>query len=300
MDLRQLRYFSVLADTLNFHRAAERLGMSQPPLTVAIRRLEDELGAPLFERDSRGVRLTAAGLAALPAARAALAQADQVREAVRQGAAGLRGRLVIGFIGSAVGSLLPRIISPFRQALPLVELVLQEMNSVEIVRAIASRSVDVGLVRLPLMEASPVEIAVIERDELVAALPPHFEPVARGGRIPLGALAETPFILHTPVSVLNATVRLACQRAGFTPRVAQEAVQVQTILGLVQAGLGVALVPGRTSRSAPDGVRMVPLEEPIPIDMGIACRPDAGPLARNFIAMSLASDDTSTISQNSD
>lgn len=301
MNLRQLRYFTVLAETLNFHRAAERLHMSQPPLTVAIRKLEEELGAALFDRDPRGVRLTAAGLAALPPARAALAQAEQVREAVRQGVAGMRGRLVIAFIGSAIGELLPRIISPFRAAYPHVELVLEEMNSVEIVRAIAGRKVDVGLVRLPVMDASPVAIEVIERDQLVVAVPGDDKGLAQGRSrqhqtIALADLADQPFIMYSAISVLHATIRLACQSAGFLPRVAQEAMQVQTILGLVQAGLGVALVPARTARFAPEGVVMLPLAEPIPIAMGIACAPAAGPLARNFIAAALATCDSETLS----
>ena len=296
MDLRQLRYFTVLAETLNFHRAAERLNMSQPPLTVAIRKLEEDLGAALFRRDPRGVRLTEAGLAALPPARAALAQAEQVREAVRQGAAGMRGRLVIAFIGSAIGDLLQRIVSPFREAFPHVELVLEEMNSVEIVRAIAGRKVDVGLIRLPVMDASPVAIEEIERDELMVALPagPALPHQRRG--MALADLADKPFIIFSPISVLHATIRIACQRAGFSPRVAQEAMQVQTILSLVQAGLGVALVPARTARFAPEGVRVVPLAEPIPIDMGIACATDAGALARNFVAAAMANCDIDSLS----
>jgi len=281
MDLRQLRYFTALADTLNFHRAAERLNMSQPPLTVAIRKLEEDLGTPLFERETRGVRLTAAGQAALGPARAALAQAEQVREAVRQGAAGLSGRLTVGFIGSAVAGLLPRIVSPFRQAYPQVDLVLEEMNSVEIVRAIAARRIDAGLVRLPVMDATAVSIDLIERDLLHAALPTA--EVRCRATISLAEFADRPLVIYSPVSVLHATIRLACQRAGIAPRIAQEAMQVQTILGLVQAGLGWALVPARTARFVPEGVTLLPLTEPIAIEMGIASAQDAGPLARNFV-----------------
>lgn len=281
MDLRQLRYFTALADTLNFHRAAERLNMSQPPLTVAIRKLEEDLGTPLFERETRGVRLTAAGQAALGPARAALVQAEQVREAVRQGAAGLSGRLTVGFIGSAVAGLLPRIVSPFRQAYPQVDLVLEEMNSVEIVRAIAARRIDAGLVRLPVMDATPVAIDVIERDVLHAALPTA--EVQGRDAIALAEFADHPLVIYSPVSVLHATIRLACQRAEIAPRIAQEAMQVQTILGLVQAGLGWALVPARTARFVPEGVTLLPLTEPIAIEMGIASAQDAGPLARNFV-----------------
>lgn len=287
MDLRQLRYFNALAETLNFHRAAERLHISQPPLTVAIRKLEEDLGVALFERDPRGVRLTTAGLAAIAPAREALAAAEKVREAVRQGAAGLRGRLSVGFIGSAIGDLLPRIVPPFRKAYPEVELTLEELNSVEIVRAIAARRLDIGLVRLPVMDSAPVAIDVIEEDELVAVLPAS-DVLARRKTLDLGALADRSFIIYSPVSVLHATIRLACHRAGFAPRVAQEAVQVQTILSLVEAGLGVALVPARSARFAGAGVRIVTLAEPVPIAMGIARAQDASVLAHNFVQAALA------------
>ena len=286
MDLRQLRYFSVLAETLNFHRAAERLNISQPPLTVAIRKLEDDLGVALFDRDARGARLTAAGQAALALAREALAAADQMRQAVRQGAAGLSGRLAVGFIGSAIGELLPRIVSPFRQAYPQVELSLEELNSVDIVRGIAARRLDVGLVRLPVMDSAPVRIDVIERDVLVAAMP-RDDLLARRKVVPLAALSDRSFILYSPVSVLHATIRLECHRAGFTPLVTQEAVQVQTILSLVEAGLGVALIPARSARFAGAGVHIAALEQPIAITMGIARAQDASAAALNFAATAL-------------
>jgi len=286
VDLRQLRYFSVLAETLNFHRAAERLNISQPPLTVAIRKLEDDLGVALFDRDARGARLTAAGQAALALAREALAAADQMRQAVRQGAAGLSGRLAVGFIGSAIGELLPRIVSPFRQAYPQVELSLEELNSVDIVRGIAARRLDVGLVRLPVMDSAPVRIDVIERDVLVAAMP-RDDLLARRKVVPLAALSDRSFILYSPVSVLHATIRLECHRAGFTPLVTQEAVQVQTILSLVEAGLGVALIPARSARFAGAGVHIAALEQPIAITMGIARAQDASAAALNFAATAL-------------
>jgi len=288
MDLRQLRYFSALAETLNFHRAAERLHISQPPLTVAIRKLEEDLGVALFDRDPRGARLTAAGQAALGPARATLAAADKIREAVRQGAAGLSGRLSVGFIGSAIGDLLPRIVSPYREAYPQVELSLQELSSVEIVRGIAARRLDIGLVRLPVMDSTPVHMDVIERDVLVAALPRN-DVLARRQVVPLSALSDRAFILYSPVSVLHATVRLECHRAGFTPRVAQEAVQVQTILSLVEAGLGVALIPARSGRFAGGGVHIAALDEPVGITMGLARAQDASAAALNFSVTALRS-----------
>lgn len=281
MDLRQLRYFSTLADTMNFHRAAERLNISQPPLTVAIRKLEEELGARLFDRESLGVRLTDAGRAALPVARATLEQAALVRDAVVQGGQGKRGIISVGFVGSAVSAALPRIVPVFRARFPDVDLRLEEMTSVAIGEALVARQLDVGLVRLPLMKPDAFDITVIERDLLVAALP-NTHPLAQRQSLSLGHLADEPLILHGSVSVLRSVVLLACQRAGFAPRIAQEATQVQTVLSLVQSGLGIALVPSAMARTVPEGVCLMPLVEPLHIEMGLAARPNAGPLVRNF------------------
>lgn len=290
MDLRQLRYFVTLAETLNFHRAAERLNISQPPLTVAIRKLEEELGARLFYRESRGVRLTDAGRAALPPARAALDQAGIVRDAVREGRQGESGAIAVGFVGSAISAALPRIIPAFRARYPKVELRLEEMTSVSIAAALMARQIDVGLVRLPLMQPGTLDIALIERDHLVVALLAG-HPLAPRRSVRLADLAEEPLVLHGPVSVLRSVVMLACRQAGFTPRIAQEATQVQTILSLVQSGLGVALVPAGMARIAPEAVRLLPLAEPLRIEMGIAARPDAEALTRNFVAVAVAASD---------
>ncbi|MHA3792767.1 LysR family transcriptional regulator [Sphingomonas sp. YL-JM2C] len=292
MDLRQLLYFTTLADTLNFHRAAERLNISQPPLTVAIRKLEAELDAQLFVRGPRGVILTAAGEAALEPARAALARAQEVRTAVRQGRLGERGRLRIGFVGSAIYSLLPRLIPAYRRRYPLVELEIEDSTSVEIARRLRAGELDVGLVRLPLLDGHDLDVLPVETDELIAAVPAT-SVHAGAARLPLATLATEPFILHTRISVLHMVALLACQEAGFLPRVAQEATQVHTILSLVQSGLGVALVPARTTRQVPDGVRLVRLAAPPRIASGIAVRErEAGPLAANFLALARTETDS--------
>lgn len=285
MELRQLRYFVTLADTRNFHRAAERLHISQPPLTVAIRKLEEELGAPLFVRGPRGVTLTPAGRAALDIARAMLTQADRFREAVREGAAGARGRLRIGFIGSATFELLPRIIPEYRRLYPLVELVLEESTSVDIARKLTADELDVGLVRLPLMEMAAIDTLAVDRDEMHAALP-EASPLTHADTVPLAALAGEPFILQSAISVLHSTTLTACHEAGFVPLVAQQAAQLSAVLALVRSGLGVALVPSRAASSAPQGVRLVRLARRVPIETGVALpRGTATQLARNFAAI---------------
>lgn len=284
MDLRQLHYFSVLAETLNFHRAAERLHISQPPLTVAIRKLEEELGAPLFLRSPRGVSLTAAGQAALEPAREALVQAEGVRRAVRQGASGELGRLALGFVGSATFDLLPRLIQHFRAHYPQVELVLEEGTSVDIAEKIENGGLDIGLVRLPLMEQPRVKVHVVERDHMVVALPVS-HPLARRKLLRIEDMAEEPFVVHNPISVLRSTVMVACQSAGFLPHVAQEATQVQTILSLVQSGLGVALVPSHSRRFLPEGVVLMDLVQPIEIRLGLAHAHRANTVVSNFVAL---------------
>ena len=285
MELRQLRYFVALAETGNFHRAAERLNMSQPPLTVAIQKLEAELGTALFVRGTRGVTLSPAGRAALDMAQATLAHAGRFIQAAREGGAGERGKLRVGFVGSATFELLPRIIPEYRRLYPAVELVLTEATSISIARKLAEREFDVGLVRLPLTEVAALETYVIDPDELHAALP-ETSTLGRSGSVPLEALKDEPFILQSRASVLHLAALQACQLAGFVPAVAQEAEQLSAVLALVRSGLGVALVPSRAARSVPQGVRLVSLAVRVPIETGVALpRGDAGPLARNFAAI---------------
>jgi len=292
MELRQLLYFTTLAETLNFRRAAERLNLSQPPLTVAIRKLEEELGTALFVRSSRGVTLTAAGEVALRHARSALIETEQLRQAVVEGSSGERGRLAVGFVGSAIYALLPRLIRLYQEHYPKADLVLEEATSTDIARRILERRLDVGLVRLPLLDTQAIETHVVERDELVVAVAVA-NPIAHNDILPLDALKHEPFILYTRVSILHTTILMACHRAGFVPRIAQEAAQVYTILSLVQSGLGVALVPSRATRHVPEGVKLLRLEQAQPIDAGVVLpREAATPLARNFLALALAHRDS--------
>ncbi len=171
MDLRQLRQFVTLAETLNFHRAAERLHMAQPPLSVSIRKLEEELGAALFLRNTRGVRLTPTGAAALESARACLFHADETWLAVQHAASGSGGRLRVAFVGSATYRLLPELIPRFRAASPGVRLELVEATNAQVLSLLHAREADLGILRTPLAQASDVELFQVESDLLVAALP---------------------------------------------------------------------------------------------------------------------------------
>ena len=225
--------------------------MAQPPLSVAIRKLEEEVGAPLFKRKSRGVQLTPAGLAALQAAQRCLALAQEVSSAAKTAASGESGQLRVGFVGSATCSLLPRLLPAFRARYPQVKLVLREGANLELLTLIENDHIDVGLVRYPTVSASPLQFEVIERDQFCAVMPVD-HPLAKQRSVSLQALSLEPFVDYasTQVPGLHAMVMLAFQQAGVVPRVMQEATQVQTVLSLVASGMGVALVPSVSARLA--------------------------------------------------
>lgn len=244
MDLRRIRHFHVLADTLNFSRAAERLHIAQPALSVSIQKLESELGTRLFERTSTGVLLTASGRAALVEARRLLYHGEQMMRSARDAAQGTGGRLRIGFVGSAIYRLVPDLIPAFRLQYPGVELVLKESTSSRIVQMLAEEGLDVGIVRTPLVQAGSAALLTLQRDPFLLALP-RAHPLAARSSVPLSLLAAEPFVMYSAADApgLHGAAMALCQSAGFVPQTAQEATQVPTVLALVESGLGVALVP---------------------------------------------------------
>lgn len=295
MELRQLRQFVAVAETLSFRRAAERLHMAQPPLSVAIRKLEDEVGARLFERQPRGVALTVAGAAALALAQRCLAEAGALREAVQAAVGGERGLLRVGFVGSAACALMPRLLPSFRKRYPDVELVLRESTKLELLAMVESGELDIGLVRYPTGSASALRFEIVEHDVFRAVLPAGHV-LARRKRLTLAMLAREPFVDYasTRVPGLHAMAMLAFQQAGVTPRVSQEATQVQTVISLVQSGLGVALVPSVSAGSAARGVVFRPVAD-LPasaaISLAMASRTDGyNAAAQRFRQLALASD----------
>ena len=255
IELRQLRQFVTLAETLNYRQAAEQLHMSQPPLSQSIRKLESCLGVQLFERDRRGTTLSAAGTAALESARLTLHHANQLQALSRATAAGERGRLHIGFIGSATFSLIPQLVQAFRAAYPVIDLVLTESTTREICAHVASGDFDAGLLRYPVTQATDLAVTMVEPDRLIAALPAS-NPLLAQTTLRLIDLAHEPFVNYRPSEVpgLHALVVLACQNAGFMPQIKQHAVQAQTLVSLVGAGLGVALVPAVVAKASTPGV----------------------------------------------
>jgi DNA-binding transcriptional LysR family regulator len=244
MKLQQLRQFVMLAETRNFHRAAGRLNMAQPPLSISIRKLEAELGAALFVRSQQGVYLTAEGEAALADARQALFHAEQFQHAVRETHAGERGGLRVGFVGSATYRLLPRLLRAYRERHPLVDVTLAESRTADLLADVEAGAIDVAIVRTPIMGGAAADIAVIETDRLCVATAKHSRFAGRK-RAQLAEFRDEAFVIYSRESVpgMYALTMLACQQAGFVPRIAEQASQLQTIICLVESGLGVALVP---------------------------------------------------------
>lgn len=268
MDLRVLRYFVTLADTLHFGRAAAALSMSQPPLSRQIRAFEDELGVELFLREPRGVRLTPAGTALLPQARRLLREADALTEGARELAHGEVGVVRLGFISTAAHNVLPRVLPAFRRTRPGIRLTLVEATTDAQLTGLRDDTLDAGLVVPPV--PVPLRCEVLLREPLIAALPR-----ARRWprRLPLETLADEPFILfprRAAPGLYDLIVGL-CAQAGFVPRIEQEAIQMPTIVSLVGAGMGVALVPASLARVRQTDVVYRPLAEPgPPMEVGLA------------------------------
>ncbi len=262
LDLRRIRHFVVLAETLNYRKASQLLHMTQPPLTVSIQKLEAELGVRLFDRDAKGVQLTASGQAALADARQILHHAQSFAEMASLAESGMAGLLRVGFTGSATYGVLQRLIPRFRAEYPKVELLLREGSSMSIVQSLANGDIDAGLLWTPVLRPLGAQFQILQRDVLVAALPRRHR-LAQAGELQLAQLAAETFVMYDSLQAegMRSVCMMACQRAGFVPRVAQEAIQIKTVLALVESGLGIVLVPAMTQQVAGDEVVCRPLAD---------------------------------------
>lgn len=243
IELRQLHQFVAVAEELSFRRAAERLHMAQPPLTVAIKRIEAELGTILIERTNRVTRLTEAGRAFLGGARRAIDHAEEAMRAAQRAGAGLTGTLRITFVASAAREVLPPILRRFRERHADVELQLIESMSARQVDALLADQADVGFVIPPVREAGRLRLDVLARNQLVAVLPEGHR-LAGCNTVQLSDLADEPWVTASASQGpgLMERIQASCAQAGFAPRISQEAFQMDTIVSLVAGALGVALV----------------------------------------------------------
>jgi DNA-binding transcriptional LysR family regulator len=285
MDLRQLRYFVAVAEERHFGRAAQRLHMSQPPLSMQIKALERELGIGLLERTSRRVALTDAGRAFLERAKIILGAVEEAREVARGAEQGLQGRLEVGFISSASLSLLPPSIRLFRERFGGVELELKELTSAQQIDALYEGGIRVGLVRLPL-RAPGIRFEPVLEERLVVALPSGHA-LEDLDRVSLEMIVDLPLIFFTRQLIpgFHAQIVELFQRVGAFPKVAQHAVHLQTIVGLVASGVGIAILPSSAQRASREGVVYRALDVPDATSwMGLAwVEGDESKLVRNFI-----------------
>ncbi|GAB2756007.1 LysR substrate-binding domain-containing protein [Sinomonas soli] len=285
METRHLRYFVAVAEERHFGRAAQRLHMAQPPLSQQIRQLEEQLGTQLFERTTRKVELTAAGQLLLDRGRRILQDLEELESDVAEVGAGAAGVLRIGLSGSATYRLLPALVAKARTHLPRLKLTVRgEMLTPQMALDLEEGRLDVAVLRPPV--SSPeLDLAPLEQDRLVAALPAG-SPLAQRPELDLAELAEEAFVGYPSDSVVTRTFRQACRDEGFTPRVMQEAAETSTLLSLVAAGMGMALVPMESPAFAFAGIVFRPVRNAPSIDLAVAWRAgEQSPLVHRFLEL---------------
>ncbi len=276
----------IVAEELHFTHAAERLHIAQPPLSYHIQRLERDLGVQLFERTRHSVQLTDAGHVLLSEARRIFGQMEQTVRMVQRVGHGEVGLLTLGFVPSASNNILPMCLRVFHERFPAVQLSLKEMNPDQLVRGLHDQHIDVGFLYLPLND-SDLNTRPVQHEPLLVVLP-MTHPLATRPEIALQALADDLFILpprYTWVPGLRSHIMDACRRAGFVPKVAQEAWLMQTIIGLVAANMGIALVPASVQNLHRTGVVYKLLQDSsIEVNMGVIWRRDeALPTVERFL-----------------
>ncbi|TFW11445.1 LysR family transcriptional regulator [Massilia arenosa] len=290
IDIKQLKYFLAVAEEKSFSRAAERLHISQPPLSQQIMKLEAELGVRLFARTTRTFELTVAGKALMGEAADLLARLRMTIDTIRQIDRGEVGRLRVGIVGSAMWGPIPRMLEEFQTKFPRVTWTLHELGPTAQYEALRAKQIDVGFWREPKMDADELKHDNLRQElcfrENVCVAVNERHPLAARAHIDLTDLAEEPFLtLALDKSAFPRYLLQCCVAAGFEPRVYQEANEPQTLLAMVGAGLGVTLVPETTGRVGWPGVVFVPIRSNAPSANLYIAYPalDDAPVVRAFL-----------------
>jgi DNA-binding transcriptional LysR family regulator len=275
MELRHLRYFVAVAEELHFRRAAEKLHISQPPLSQQIRQLEEELGVQLLERSRRRVELTVAGEAFHGRAREILDAVDDAARLARRVQRGEVGRLSVGFVGSAMYSLLPEVLHAFRKERGDVGLRLRELTTTAQLEQLESGRIDVGFLRPQSPPRPGIAVETVTRERIVAALP-ESHPLAARERLALAELTGEPLVLLTRTGSpgVREVLEAATARFGGEGQLVQEAAEVQTVIGLVAGGVGFSLVPDSVRSLARRGVVYRDIVDAPSIELALAWRAD--------------------------
>ncbi|SEJ28315.1 transcriptional regulator, LysR family [Sphingobium sp. AP50] len=287
MDLRHLRYFLCVSEEMHFGRAAQRLGISQPPLSQQIRALEEELGVRLFERTSRRVTLTEVGRMFAPEARATLDCAEQAIRTARLAQQGAIGRLAIGFTAS--GPFVPRVaraLYDFRQGHPEVELTLRELSRDEQIEEVERRRLDIGIIRcfdLPALPEGLTAMKLTEEDMLLAVRQDH-RFATEGNDPAIIDLEGEPMVFYSATNGagFNEHFFALCREAGFEPNVVQEAGSLATLLGLVAAGFGATILAHSLTRLHVDNLVYRPLAAPVTSRLWLIHRDGLSPTSQAF------------------
>jgi len=287
VELRHLRYFIAVAEERHITRAAERLGMQQPPLSQRIKAIERELDVQLFRRKARGVELTEAGHTFLDNARAMLAHFDHTFETTRRTARGEQGRICVGVTPTTpFHPFVPRVIRAFREAYPQIFLRLEERLGNELVEQLRNERIDAALIRTQIADPEGLVVYRLLEEPMVVALP-GAHALARRAALSLPLLARETFILYGPPGTAFYDLTLTtCHAAGFNPRLGQEAPRLTSALNLVAVGLGICLVPDSLQHMHIDGVVYCRLKGPIQPKALLnlaARRGDPSAVVRNFL-----------------
>lgn len=290
IDLKQLKYFLAVAEEKSFSRAAERLHISQPPLSQQIMKLESELGVKLFARTTRTFELTVAGKALMSEAADLLGRMRMTIDTIRQIDRGEVGRLRVGIVGSAMWGPIPSLLEEFQTKFPRVTWTLHEMGPTLQYEALRAKQVDVGFWREPrldedVLKSDNLRQELCFRENVCVAINEH-HPLAKQDAVELMDIAEEPMLtLALDKSSFPRYLMQCCVKAGFQPTIAQEATEPQTLLAMVGAGLGVALMPETTSRIGWPGVVFVPIRtDPPSANLYITyTTQDDAPVVRAFL-----------------
>jgi len=293
MELRHIRYFLAVAEESNVTRAAERLGIGQPPLSQQIHALEKEIGTRLFRRTGHGVVLTDAGNAFATDAKKLLQDARHAVEKAQSAARGELGQLNIGFTGSAAfNPVVSKLIQTYRQSFPGVKLTLAEGNTAQLLDLLHDGSVDVAFVRLGGESPTGVQLDHIATEAMRVVIP-STHPLAKKRRVALSDLSQEPFVLLPRVvsPTLHDVILDACRNAGFVPREGQQAPQLSSVVNLVAAGFGVSLVPSSVCQIRIDGIAYADVLPPnVSIRLALASRSDDSDVkTNNFVAIARGS-----------
>jgi len=288
LTLAQLRCLVAVADELNFRRAAARLNMTQPPLTRHVQALEQQVGTPLFDRDQRAVRLTAAGASLVRAARRILEQVVDATQDARKVAGGEAGAVTIAFTVASSYVFVPNLIARIRQSFPAIILNLRELTTPEQLIALRKEQIDFGLLRPPVTLRG-VQSRRVHRETMVVALPRRHA-LASSPLVELGEIITDTLITYPPVEgpYLHGLIMGLFHAAGLSPAKVQHITQTHSILALVEAELGVAIVPRAAERVAPPGVVLVQLagSHNVNVDLHLAWRTNsANPACRAVLKL---------------